>query len=85
MSALTIRLSADASALSAALAELSEFPERLHEVVELPFDRELGLTEFARVDRDVRIAGGADECRVLLQPSERLLDLLAAFRARDVD
>ncbi|WP_175783895.1 hypothetical protein [Burkholderia ambifaria] len=81
MSAPVVRLTVDASALSDALDELSQFPERLLEIFELLVDGPLGIAELGRVDTNLGFAGGAGECRIALQPSKRLRDLLVALRA----
>ncbi|MDN7965577.1 hypothetical protein QZM92_26715 [Burkholderia multivorans] len=85
MSALTVRLLVDASALSSALAELSQLAERFPDAVQVLLDGSLGIAELARLDPNIGFADWAGECRIALQPSERLRDFLAAFRALDVD
>lgn len=81
MSAPTVRLVVDACALSNALDELSKFPERLLEILDLLVEGPLGFAELARVDTNVGFAGRTGECRIALQPSECLRDLLVALRA----
>ena len=84
----TLRITADDSALEPVLGELlaliERLPKPLAEITDGPFDLLECPSELVRVDID-RGSAPAGEFRVLLQPTDRLLGLVAALRARDRD
>lgn len=85
MAELTLSLVADVSALEALLAELLEGRLELREAFVHGLHA-LGESAFAtRVDLDLGAATGAMQQRIVLEPSQALLELASALRASDVD
>lgn len=81
----TLTLEADASALLAALSELAD-AARLSSQVGEGLVRLLGQgSDGSALNVERLVAVHADDCRILLEPSELLLALLAAVRAGQVD
>lgn len=74
-------------ALMAAMSECSALADAACKSAEIT-DQLLGLleapAEFISFETERAVAGGAGDCVVVLQPSCRFLDLLAAMRAGNV-
>jgi len=83
-----IRIACDASALAPVLADLKALlepsPQPGSQLRELVLDLLDDPEQLVRFDID-RSAASAGELRVALQPSNRLLDLVAALRAGNWD
>lgn len=83
---ITLTIRTDVSAISpffdALLADLSKAP---FEVRKLFVDRLSGLPELICLNTDARPTAAAGEVWVCLKPSNALLELVAAFRAGDLD
>lgn len=78
-----VRLMAESSsALDEALSELASAPR---EFLQRFVDRPHLVAKLFRIDSDLLAASAANEMRIVLQPSERLLELVAALRTGDVD
>lgn len=67
----------ECSALADAACKSPEIAEQLFRLLESPL-------QLVRAETEHAAAGGAGDCVVVLQPSDRFLDLLAAMRAGNV-
>lgn len=79
---LRIEIDCDNSELTPLLAELSESPK---EVVDGLPGLQNALSDLVRVESEDFIASGATHLVIHLKPSERLIGLVAALRARNTD
>ena len=80
-----MQLSLDVSAVQALLAQVLQAPlEVRHSVVDLLEAGREALWS-VRVDLDFGSASGAAKQRIVLEPTQALLDLASALRAGDVD
>lgn len=77
-----IQILCDSSAIDAAIAELAKTRQGL---VQTFLDGVDVSTQLVRVDCDKRFAATAGECRILLQPSDLLVEFLLASRAGERD
>lgn len=86
MISLPIDLRPDATALTAAIAELEDLLSKLPEGVAKRFVRLFDPSkELCRVRGDHGPAAGAGVVRIFLEPGDGLLGLLSALRAGDLD
>lgn len=84
MTGMTVMLTCKQSpALDRTLASLSELAHRSPELVQGFLDVGDPIAEACSIDEDLLPACRTNEVRVVLQPSKRLLDFLAAARAGD--
>lgn len=81
----SIRLCVKSDKLEAALRDLAGLAERLPNVVQSFFDGLLGCSELVCFHSGDGPAGTAGDVWIRLEPSDRLLGLLAAFPARNID
>jgi len=86
MSPLCIRIHCDPVPFQSALAELLEqLADVPREVVERFAGRFDALAQHVRIDQDQSGAAGAGDVRIVLQPADALLELVAALRAGQLD
>lgn len=81
----SIRLCVISDKLEAALSDLAGLAERLPDVVQSFFEGLLGRSDLVRFHSSDGPAGSAGEIWIRLEPSDRLLGLLAAFPAGNID
>ena len=80
-----LKIHCDLDALDAALQSLSELAEHRTEVVQRFLDGIDSFSELVRIDAESLPALGAGQLRIALQPSDRLVEFLAAVRAGKFD
>lgn len=79
----TLQIQCDISALTAALDSLPEVSELSREVVERLLSGFDGRAQLVRIHVEDAVAGRTGDLRIALQPSNFLVDLLAAVRASE--
>lgn len=86
MACATLKISGDSSALQSAIDSLLEhLPHLSLKVRQLALDRLQSLFEAGCVHVEALPTAAANQVRIALQPSQALLDLVAAVRAGNVD
>ena len=78
-----IVLQCDVALLIEALNSLSDIAQHCPEIVQRFLDSMNSSAELVRVDSKSLMAGGANECWVLLQPADCLVEFLLAMGARN--
>ena len=85
MATATLRLTCEQSPeLVRSMASLAKLAERSPKCVQRFFRSRKSFAKAIRIDEDLLPASVADEMRVVLQPSDRLVQFLAAMGAGDV-
>lgn len=85
MAGLQIRVIPDSAPILDALAELSTLAKSFPEAVQRFLDGLLDRSELVRVHSIDGPAEPAGDLRILLEPSDRLREFLAAARAGNID
>lgn len=81
----SLEIFADSAALVASLSALTELAKTRGELVEAFLNALDTPAQLVRLDLDGLPAAGAGECRILFQPSDLLVEFLAASRTGERD